>query len=99
MLRKSSEKEISLEVWTGEDFVKGLGTKVGLEDSDEQRREKEINYPTARVLDLNASSLRIGAMLYPFINQTPTTMPDAHRQLKVTCTKAHLGKSKSHIVL
>lgn len=78
----SSKKGVSLEVWTGKDFMKGLGTKLGLReqlDSDEQRREKETDYPIPWVPDLNASSLIIGAKLRPFINQTPTTMPDAHR--------------------
>lgn len=86
MLRKSSEKEILLEVWTGEDFVKGLETKVGLEDSDVQRREKEMDYPTAWVVDLNANSLRLGAMLYPLTHHnawgTQAVKSNVHKLLK-----------------
>lgn len=52
------KKGLSLGVWVGEDFIKGLGTELGLEewlDSSGQRREKEMDYLACWVPDLNAS--------------------------------------------
>lgn len=41
-------------------------------------KEERIDYPTCQVPDLNASSLRVGAKLYPLINPSTHMIPDTH---------------------